>query len=295
MGCYWASEIVERFGQEASLAFDSGGMPHISFSSSRQTLRYAKRMAQGWDVMTVEDQGQGGDTGHRTSLALDSSGLPRISYLLKYTTGDVYTYDLRYAQFDGTAWTLETVDAPGETGWDSSLALDKSGQPRISYYRSDQTVSVKFAERLGGQWNIETVDTKAGTPSSLRVDSSGRPLVAYHGLSKDHLLRFAYRTEAGWQTETVDSQGVDPNGGTRASVSLALDSSDNPHIAYVDFNTGTLKYASRLNGGGWAIDVIDQGSVNYCSLQIDHNNVAHISYLDLTHGTLKYAVGPALH
>ena len=293
-GCRWRAESVERLGIDSSLAFDRIGRPHISFLGAPDVLRYGRKKGPNWYIVTVEDQGDGGSTGSRSSLALDATDHPHISYLLKRTTGHIFTYDLRYVHFDGKDWTFETVDAEGTTGWDTSLALSPGGDPRISYH-TDLPEVVRYAEWLGDHWNLETVD-QGGRPSSLRLDSAGRPRIANHGTApRDPQLRFAYRDEDHWHTERVDSQGVSPLGGSRAGVSLALDSGDLPHIAYVDFVTGALQYASQSATGAWQIEVIDTGPNvgDYCSLQIDRQDVAHISYLDQTTGTLKYAQGPA--
>lgn len=295
-GCRWRGESVERLSFDPSLAFDKLGGPHISFVKGvPEVLRYAAKKGPLWDVITVEDQGEGGATGHRSSLALDADDHPHISYLLKFVTGHIFTYDLRYAWFDGGTWSLETVDSQGGTGWDTSIALTPDGAPRISSF-NDSRNRVRYAEWLSDHWNIEDADI-GGSPSSLRLDSEGRPLIAHHVTytpTRPRPLRFTFRDESGWHAETVDDdQGVTV--GTRAGVSLALDASDTPHIAYVDFIEGALKYSS-LTAGGWQTKVIDSGPMlgDHCSLEIDQaRGVAHVSYLDQTAGTLKYASGPA--
>ena len=69
-----------------------------------------------------------GNVGSYTSLRLDSAGLPRISY------NDFTNGDLKYAAYNGTAWTLSTVDSTGNVGFDTSLVLDSADHPWISYY-----------------------------------------------------------------------------------------------------------------------------------------------------------------
>jgi hypothetical protein len=291
-GCRWVAENVEQMGIESSLAFDSSGQPHISFLKGNGPFpRYAHRVGTTWNVVTVENQGAGGATGYRSSLALDTANHPHISYLLKFVTGNVFTYDLRYAVFDGSAWTLETVDSQGTTGWDSSLALTTTGAPRISYH-TDLPNVVRVATKGADAWTSESV-ADGGKPSSLRLDSAGRPRIAFNG-SPGSSARFAYRDDAGWKAETIGTQGFVQ--ARRPFVSLALDSAEAPHVAFVDYLNRALKYASRSSDGTWTATVIDEGGDvgDFCSLQIDRQDVAHISYLDLTGGLLKYAQGPAI-
>ena len=62
---------------------------------------------------------------------------------------------LRYASFDGTTWAPITVDNSGSVGQYSSLDLDGSGNPHISYYESESGLRhaaswVVLVQRTGG-------------------------------------------------------------------------------------------------------------------------------------------------
>ena len=85
------------------------------------------------------------------------------------------------------------------------------------------------------------------------------------------------KTGGSWNIETVDSSS--------GSVSIALDSSNNPHIAYGE---NSLKYA-YYNGSSWSIETVDSVSSGtvYNSLTLDSSNNPHIAYGNTT---LKYAV-----
>ena len=74
------------------------------------------------------------------------------------------------------------------------------------------------------------------------------------------------------------------------TLSLALTTSDNPGIAYVDDRSGDLVYAERTPQG-WITETIDAaGQVGYFpALAFDEQNTPHISYFDNSLNDIKYA------
>jgi hypothetical protein len=79
----------------------------------------------------------------------------------------------------------------------------------------------------GGTWNTTTIDNN-GVYNSIAVDSSGNPHIAYYQTpttTSNPDLEYAYKNSTGWHYQTVDSSAA----GTGFYVSLALDSSNNPH------------------------------------------------------------------
>jgi hypothetical protein len=90
---------------------------------------------------------------------------------------------------------------------------------------------------------------------------------------------------SGWHIETVDVTGD-----VGWYNSIALDSSDNPHISYYDCSNGYLKYA-YWTGSSWSISSVDTaGDVGFrTSIALDSSDYPHISYFDNTNRKLKYA------
>ncbi|MDO9036419.1 MAG: hypothetical protein Q7U51_14605, partial [Methanoregula sp.] len=149
-GSKWVVTTVSsagKVGEYSSLALD-GSKPRISFfDESKDDLKYASWDGSKWVITTVDSAGK---VGEYSSLALDGSGKPRISYY------DETKGDLKYASWDGSRWVITTVDGswdgrgPKRNNWDrdhrwndywskrvgkySSLALDSTGKPQISYY-----------------------------------------------------------------------------------------------------------------------------------------------------------------
>ena len=150
---WWQIETVDGpdvVGIYTSLALDSSGYPHISYiDESNMNLKYAFWNGSSWEIETVDHFSGIVLLGSFTSLALDSSGNPHISYHyhwyydLKYVPFDS---NLRYAFWNGSSWEIETVDGPGDVGRYSSLALDSSGYPHISYF-DNTNYDLKYARQ----------------------------------------------------------------------------------------------------------------------------------------------------
>lgn len=114
--------------------------------------------------------------------------------------------------------SIATVDVVGRTGLYSSMALDASGNPVISYYDR-----IRFALRLvhcndadcaGQDETPLTVDATSATGqyTSLVLDASGNPVIAYYDTINDD-LRLAHRNNPGCvggdeSLVTVDGVGV---------------------------------------------------------------------------------------
>jgi len=93
-------------------------------------------------------------------------------------------------------------------------------------------------------------------------------------------------TPTSWNISVVDSTG---DVGWYASV--ALDSSNRPHISYQDYTNGNLKYA-KWTGTTWSIETVDASTAEVglsVSLALDSSDRPHMSYFDITNYDLRYA------
>lgn len=235
-----------------------------------------------------------------SSLTLDAEGNPHIAY------HDLGNGNLKYASKSGGSWTVESVDATGQTGSFASLAFDAKGNPHIAYSSGGPNHELKYASKSDGSWTVESVDgpsrscagwlsTDLGWYASLAFDAESKPHIAYYDMSEiregEHAnnLKYANRTASGWTVETVDTPGD-----VGKFASLALDAEGNARVAYFDNTNRDLKYASK-SGGNWTVETVAAtGSVGWdSSLALDAGGNPHIAYYEMTEwmrdGDLKYA------
>ena len=184
--------------------------------------------------------------------------------------------DVQYS----TAWTTVTVDESGNVGIDPSLALDSNGIPHIGYY--DQTNrDLKYARKIGNTWEVVTIDSSGdvGEECGVAIDSNGVPHISYLDVT-NQAVKYCYRTSSSWEIEVIRQSDQYRSYFT----SLALDSSDNPHIIYKD--EATIESSNLLgktqctywNGSTWELETVYQGGIDGY-LALDSNNLPHLTFI----------------
>lgn len=195
---------------------------------------------------------------------------------------------LRYASYDGSDWSFETVDSAGEVGAYASLALDGDDRSHVSYYDATNG-HLKYAHFDGSEWQIEQVDEggSVGQYCSLALDAAGFPHISYQGAGQ---LQHAWHDGSKWHTESVDDST-----GAGLFTSLALGSTGLPHISYLQSSPdahgmGQLKHA-YLDSSVWMIEVVDASDnlVSHSSLALDAAGYPHAGYHDAVDDHLEHA------
>ena len=199
--------------------------------------------------------------------------------------------------WDGTNWSIQTVDNAGNVGQYTSIALDRSGYPHISYYSAPPSANLKYARWTGLGWAAWVVQSTydVGKYTSIALDNRDYAHISYYNDTSDD-LRYAYWNGDAWAYRGT-SWSVDTGGSVGQYTSLALDNNGYACISYYYNTGGDLKY-TRWNGSQWVkangtpgFETVDSvGNVGlYTSIALDNSGYARISYYDATNGHLKYA------
>jgi hypothetical protein len=220
--------------------------------------------ADQWYVATIDSEG---DVGSYCDIAIDSNDCLHISY------HSVTTGDLKYAFYDGIfhIYALITPVWWLYCGTDTSIATDSNNNPHIAFH--DETnwyLDLDYAYYDGTNWNYQGVDMgglNMGEDTDIFIDTLDHVHISYLNVTAP-LLRYAYYNGSNWICSNVDSGAA-----YGSHNSIAVDSSCNPHISYM--NQG-LRYAVK-NSGIWQYTTLEIGNGD-TSLCLDNNDLPRIAF-----------------
>lgn len=215
----------------------------------------------------------------QTALALDRQG---VAHLVYSSEGPPVSLQYQHGSDPPEAIAIVSTEEYADLSLD--LALTSTGEPGIVW--SDiETGELMYAERLGGQWDIEMIED-AGTESafpSLVYDAENQPQVSFFDTNTND-IHYAWRTAERWLVETVDASGEPgfhlPGGWTQIAM---IGNPARPAIVYQSYRyapgDGAVVYAIRQDWG-WQRETIDAtaGVGGPIDLVIDAQGEPWLSY-----------------
>ena len=221
-GSAWQKSVVVNSGVshwDTSIALDAAQAPHISYVTTQPfALRHAQQTPAGWTTDAVASLTGFNEVSHRADIVAGESGNMHIIYndgetALKEAIGSAGSWvtriilatsvgafaaatrdggDIRIAlgnNFDlwtgsaplGGTWSAQAI-ATQPLPWDIDVAIDRLGQPAISF-RDIHTgnKAVWLARFDGASWNLDVIapfSTSFGT--SLAFTGDNQPVVSFY-------------------------------------------------------------------------------------------------------------------
>ncbi len=237
----WSRHTLAEEGRSPSVAVVRGRPAVAYHDAANGALRFALATSpapagpEDWEVHTIDDRG---NPGAFADLRV-ASGQLAVAY------HDAAEGELRVAFTEtlpptsSADWTLETVEADGDTGHFARVGLE----PLSAAWRDATTGTAKYAVRGEDGWTVETVD-EDGDPGH-DLDLAG-DLISWRD-AEGGFLEVATRGDDGWQVEVVDQTG-DTGGGSQLHRVYGF-----PVVTHLDAARGRIKRATRT-GAGWQLD-----------------------------------------
>jgi hypothetical protein len=264
-----------------------------------------------------------GDVGKYCSIATDCDHKVHISY---YSKLGYYDKALKYATNLSGNWISYILDSSSsDSGKYTSIVTDSNSHVHISYYHLDpggefEEGILRYITNVSGSWIFYNLhrenDKNNGKYTSIAIDSNNKLHISYYGRSTGFRpgpgIMYATNASGYWYKKKVDSVYLNYDFIDEPGTSIAVDSNNKIHIAYIAIDKGDcqrqycaywsgntcrvyIKYATNKNGY-WTAETVYQyyGDTEYLyppSIAIDSNNKVHIAftYCDYCVDKLYYA------
>jgi hypothetical protein len=244
-----------------SMALDSSGNPVVSWSehSGFSSKLYVKRWTGSSWIQVGTFLNANTDKGaFSPSLALDNSDNPVVSW--QETDGT--SFNIYVKRWNGSSWvqlgaTFLDVNT-NQSAQYSSLAVDSSGNPVVSWEEYDGTSINTYVKRWNGSsWvqlgTFEVLGTNQSARfPSLALDSSDNPVVSWNEIVSGSGNILVKRWNGSSWVEVGGFLDVVVSSIAAFKPSIAIDTSDNLVVSWIEGNgTSTNIYVKRWNGSGW--------------------------------------------
>jgi len=233
--------------------------------------------AQTWT--TLGSSGFSAGTVSHVSSALDDNDTLYVAY-----SDNGNSQKATVMKYNGSSW-----DTVGSAGFSAdgvqfvSLAFDASGTPYVAY-RDYSVFKATVMKYNGSSWaTVGSTGFSAGDMSyaCMAIGSNDTPYVAYSDFGGGSAGKATVMKYNGSSWVNVGSAGF--SAGRAYYVSLAMDGSGTPYVAYQDAGNSNKATVMKYNGSSW-VNVgsagFSAGIPYYNSLAFDSNDTAYIAFQD---------------
>lgn len=199
-------------------------------------------------------KGNSYDRSFHAALALDKNNIPHIAYYYD----NVITQSLRYTTLSNGTWVKEIVKSGNQLGKNPDIAVDTNGAPYITCNGSSDMFYITNN-------NIFSTNIQFGG-YKIKIDDNN----VFHFITTEYKIL----SNGFWNTENINEAPIN------SSWSFALDSSNNPHILYL--NNNSLQYYHKIDSS-WVKETISDAYLPGGSspdITIANNDLVYIVYKD---------------
>ena len=262
----------------ATVKIDNNSVPYVAFrTSSSFNATVMKFNGNNWVSVGIPNFTVGG-VGD-LSLALNSNGTPYLAF------GDgANASRASVMKYDGTSWVF--VGSPGFSAglaYTTSLAIDKNNIPYVAYEdlaNGNKATVMKFN---GTSWvPLGSVGFSAGAVryTCLAIDTSGTPYVAYRDESSTSNGKATVMKYNGSSWVNVGIPAFTT--GHVLTMSLAIDSSGTPYVAFNDTASQNQATVMKYITGAWVLvgspGFSLAGEIRYLNIAINGNGTPYVAY-----------------
>lgn len=288
----------KRRGSFPEIALDSKGEPSLVYMlQDTRAMLFASKDGNEWERSTIisfEDL----DSGHYLrdpSYIIDEDDNDHLLFV----SDDVLTYGVRTLD----AWDFESVSSDIEC-WECDLALDSSVGPHAAFNMSEYLVipsgmsssaqytsNLWYGTKIDSGWEFERIDIGRVDNIDMVLSEDEKAFICYFEDNEDE-LKYCVQNEVSWDIGVVSSDLRDVH-----SLSLEMDSSGIPHLAFISTNqtsesvplreSEVVSYSYTLNhaifsGNDWIIEKVDDlkfsGGVRQIKMVFDSLDNPQIVY-----------------
>ena len=261
-----------------SIAVDASNNLHVvwngahSGSPSNYQIRYIKYTAGGsWDASPT-NLTSGSYSQDSPSIAVDSSNNLHVVWSGAHS-GSPSNYQIRYIKYTaGGSWDASPTNLINEPSyWNvfASIAVDSSNNLHVvwyGYYSGSAYYQIRYIKyTVGSGWDASptnlTSDSYHQYSPSITVDESNNLHVVWcgqHSTSTSiYQVRYKkYTVGTGWDASPTNLTSESTAGYDQYTPSIAIDSSNNLHVAWFGKYSGSttyyqIRYKKYTAGTGW--------------------------------------------